>query len=195
MRLIYDTQAASPEIKKVKSPSKVEKRSSQMARDNEEKGERKCRRNKGIKITDSQKDCAAITNTHAHTYTGTFERQKGQHHWHHMLRNLCYCHTTSYAYVCVCVGIEYFLLTLNPCRIQFPPSHCGCPFRNRYLVFNFNSNCCIKYGTALHFNWIHTLSTHTLPIVMVCICVRGGGAWQGANTEIHTCMYKLPHRR
>jgi len=30
----------------------VEKRSSQMARDNEEKGERKCRRNKGIKITD-----------------------------------------------------------------------------------------------------------------------------------------------
>lgn len=146
-----------------------------MARDNEEKGERKCRRNKGIKITDSQKDCAAITNTHAHTYTGTFERQKGQHHWHHVLRNLCYCHTTSYAYVCVCGGIEHFLLTLNPCRIQFPPSHFGCPFRNRYLVFKINSNCCIKYGTALHFNWIHTLSTHTLPIVMVCICVRGGG--------------------
>lgn len=115
VRLIYDTQAASPEIKKVKSLSKVEsgKKGAKRTKSGSgsgtqkkgrqaERTQRKRRRNKGIKITDSQKDCAAIT--HRYTPSPTrmrVRRQKGQHHWHHMLRNLCYCHTNSYAYVCV----------------------------------------------------------------------------------------------
>jgi len=74
-----------------------------MARDNEEKGERKGRRNKGIKITDSQKDCAAITLTRTHT----------QEHSNVKKGNIigticcviCVIATPPHMHTCVCVWV------------------------------------------------------------------------------------------
>jgi len=100
LRLIYDTQAASPEIKKVKSPSKVEKWKKGAAKWRGKKGNKRAKGSAGeIKALKSLTAKRIVPQSHTDTHTRIPERQKGQHHWHHMLRNLCYCHTNMHTCV------------------------------------------------------------------------------------------------
>jgi len=74
VRLIYDTQAASPEIKKVKSPSKVEKWKKGAAKWRGKKGNKRAKGSAGeIKALKSLTAKRIVpqshTDTHAHTHS------------------------------------------------------------------------------------------------------------------------------